>query len=77
MVTARSAATVAENKPVYSVPVYTQSNMNGNTMAHKNEDAISILLPAFDHLVVLFFCSFVVHREERPRAVTEAKFPLR
>ena len=53
----RSAATAAENKPVYSISVYGQDNMIGDTKTHKNEDPISILLPAFDHLVVFFLCS--------------------
>jgi hypothetical protein len=76
MVTARSAATAAENKPVYSVPVYAQKIVNGNARTHKDEDAISIFLPALDHLVVLFLCGFGVYGEERPRAVTKVGFSL-
>jgi hypothetical protein len=45
--------------------------VNGNTRTHKNEDAISIFLPALGHLVVLFLRGFGVYREERFRAVTE------
>jgi hypothetical protein len=41
-------------------------------MTHKNEDSISIFLPALDHLLVLFLCSFGIYGEERSRAVTEA-----
>ena len=73
----RSAATAAENKPVYSISVYGQDNMIGDTKTHKNEDPISILLPAFDHLVVFFLCSLGVYGEERSRAVTEVRFSLR
>jgi hypothetical protein len=51
--------------------------MNGNTRTHKNENAISIFLPALDHLVVLFLCSFGVYGEEWTRAVTEVGFSLR
>jgi hypothetical protein len=47
--------------------------MNGNTRTYKNEDAISIFLPALDHLVVLFLCGFGVYGEERSRAVTKAR----
>jgi hypothetical protein len=45
--------------------------MNVNTRTHKNEDPISILLPALDHLIVLVLCGFGVYGEERSRAVTE------
>jgi hypothetical protein len=41
---------------------------------HENEDAISILLPSLDHLVVFIICGLGVYREERPRAVTELGF---
>jgi hypothetical protein len=75
-VTARSAATAAENRPVYGVLVYAQDNMSADTRTHENEDRISIFLPALDHLVVLFLCGFGVYGEERPRAVTEIGFPL-
>ena len=50
--------------------------MNANTMTHKNEDPISIFLPALDHLVILFLCFFGVYGEERSRAVTEVGFSL-
>jgi hypothetical protein len=74
---ARSAATVAENKPVYGVPVYAQSSININMRTHKKKDPISIFLPALDHLVVLVLCNFGVYREKGPRAVTEVGFSLR
>jgi hypothetical protein len=50
--------------------------MNGDTRTHEDEDSISILLPAFDHLVVFFLCSLGVHGEERLRAVTKVGFYL-
>jgi hypothetical protein len=50
--------------------------MNVDTGTHENEDAISILLPAFDHLVVFILCNVGVYGEEFPRAVTEVGFPL-
>jgi hypothetical protein len=34
-------------------------------MTHKNENAISILLPTADHLLVLFLCGLGVYGEER------------
>jgi hypothetical protein len=74
---ARSAATEAENKPVYGAPVYAQDNMNDDARTHEDDDPFSILLPAFDHLVVFFLCDLGVHGEERPRAVTKVEFSLR
>ena len=60
-VTESNAVTAAENKPVYSAPVYGQGNMNADTRTHENEDPVSILLPAFNHLVVFIFCSLGVY----------------
>ena len=54
MDTASSAATAAENKPAYNVLVNVQRAMDADTRTYKNEHAISILLPALGHLVVLF-----------------------
>jgi len=54
--TASSAATVAENRPVYSATGYVQSNENGKKITHENEDSIGIFLPAVGHLVVFFLC---------------------
>ena len=50
--------------------------MNGDTglRTHKYEDAFSILLPAFDHLVVSILCSLGVQGEERTGAVSEDGF---
>ena len=70
-VTARSAATTAANRPVYSVPVYAQHNVNADTKTHENEDTISIFLAALDHIDVLFLCGFGVYGEKWFRAVTE------
>ena len=50
--------------------------MNVDTMTHENEDAISVILPAFDHLVVFSLCNAGVYREELPRAVNELGFLL-
>jgi hypothetical protein len=50
--------------------------MNADTRTHENEDGISILLPAFDHLVVFILCNVGVYGEELPRAVTKVGFPL-
>jgi hypothetical protein len=44
---------------------------------HENEDSISILLPALDHLVVLIVRGLGVYGEEWPGAVTEVGFSLR
>lgn len=55
--TASNTATAAENKPVYGVPVDVHNNENGETKTHKNENAISILLPAVGHLIVFFLCN--------------------
>jgi hypothetical protein len=57
MDTASSAATAAENRPVYSATVCVCSNENGDTMTHENEDSIGIFLPAVGHLVVFFLCN--------------------
>ena len=73
---ARRAATEAENRPVYGAPVYAQDNTNGDTRAHEDEDAISILLPAFNHLIVFLLRNLGVHGEERLRAVTKVGFSL-
>jgi hypothetical protein len=51
--------------------------MNADTRTHENEYPVSVLLPAVDHLVVLFLCDLGVHGEERPRAVTKVGFSLR
>ena len=40
--------------------------MIGDTVTHENEDPISILLPAIDHLVVFFLCNLGIYREEWP-----------
>jgi hypothetical protein len=72
-VTARRAATAAENRPVYSIPVYVRKYMNAGTGTYKNENPISILLPTLNHLVVLFLCGLGVDGEEQSRAVTEAR----
>ena len=66
MVTARRAATAAENKPVYIMPIYVKKYMNLDTRTYKNENAISVLLPTLDHLVVLLICGLGVYGEERP-----------
>jgi hypothetical protein len=50
--------------------------MDANTRTHENEDSISILLPALDHLVVFVICGLGVNGEERPGAVTEVGLPL-
>ena len=50
--------------------------MIGDTRTHENEDPVSILLPAINHLVVFFLCSLGVYGEERSRAVTEVGFSL-
>ena len=50
--------------------------MNADTWTHENEDGISILLPAFDHLVVFILCGIGVYGEEFSRAVTEVGFSL-
>ena len=71
----RSAETATENKPVYSVSVYAQGFMDGDTRTDENEDPISIFLPTLDHLVV-FICSLGVYEKERPGAATEAGFSL-
>jgi hypothetical protein len=70
--TARSAATAVENKPVYSVRVNAYDSENSCVVTHKNEDAIGVFLPAFDFLIVFFFCYLGIQREERPRAITES-----
>ena len=57
----------AENRPVYSVPDYAQCSINANTRTYKDEDPFSILLPALDHLRVIFFCGFGAYEEERCR----------
>ena len=51
--------------------------MKANTMTHKNEDAISIFLPALGHLVILFLCCFRVYGEEQSRAVGKARISKR
>jgi len=48
--------------------------VNGRT--YEDEDAISILLPAVDHLVVFFPCELRIHGKDWPRAVTEVGLPL-
>ena len=77
MVTPRSAATAAENRPVYCVPIYEQGSVNGNRRTHKNEDAISIVFPALGVLIIFFLCSFGVYGEEGSGAVTEIGMHLR
>ena len=78
MVTASSTATVAENKPVYGVPIYDYMHLNIDTVTstHKNEQAFSVLLPAFGHLIIISLCNLRIEGKEWSRAVTEAGFPL-
>jgi hypothetical protein len=45
--------------------------MGADARTHKNEDPISVFLPALDLLVVVYLCSRGVKGKERPRAVTE------
>jgi hypothetical protein len=45
--------------------------MDADARTHKNEDSISVFLPALDFLVIVYLCSRGVKGEERPRAVTE------
>jgi hypothetical protein len=75
-VTARSAATAAENRPVYSVPIFAQSSIDVNMSTHNDEDPISIFLPAFNHLPILLLCDFGVYGKKWSRAITEAGFSL-
>jgi hypothetical protein len=35
-------------------------------MTHKKENAVSILLPTLNHLVILFLCGLGVYGEEGP-----------
>jgi hypothetical protein len=67
-VTASSAATAAENKPVCSFPCcYVQGKIDADTAeTHENEEPFGIFLPAIGHLVVLILCGLGVHGEERP-----------
>ncbi len=44
---------------------------------HENEDAISVLLPAFSPLVVFFPCILGIDGEERSRLTTRNWIPLR
>ena len=67
-----SPATAAENKPVYSFPVYWVQR-NEYTRTHENEDYISISSPALGHLVVFFFCNLGIHREERSRSIPKVE----
>ena len=73
----RSAATAAENRPVYKILVYAQDDTNPETRTHEDKDPVSIPLPAFDHFVVFFLCSLGIHGKEGLRAVTEVGFYLR
>ena len=66
MVTARRAATAAENKPVYIIPIYVKVYMNVDTRTYKNENAISVLLPTLDHLVILLIRGLGVYGEKGP-----------
>ena len=50
--------------------------LDANTRTHENENPVSILLPAFDHLLVFFLSSPGVYGEERSRAVAEDEFSL-
>jgi hypothetical protein len=50
---------------------------DADTRTHEKEDAISILLPSLDHLVVLVICNLGVHGKEWPGAVAEVGFSLR
>jgi hypothetical protein len=57
MVTLRNAATAAENKPAYIVPISAGINVNVDMRTHENEDPIGILLQALERLVVFLLCS--------------------
>ena len=72
----RSAATAAENRPVYRILVYAQDDTNPETRTHEDKDPVSIPLPAFNHLVVFFLCGLGIHGKEGLRAVTEVGFYL-
>jgi hypothetical protein len=50
--------------------------MDADMRTHKNENSVSIFLPALNHLVVFIICSLGVHREERTGAVTEVELPM-
>ena len=48
------------------VYVYMLRQTNVDTMTHKNENSISILLPTLNHLSILILCSLGVYGEEGP-----------
>ena len=65
IVTARSAAIVAENKPVYVFQL--RHAIAGREMrAHKNQDPVCILLAVFGIALVLFLSSVGIHGIEWP-----------
>ena len=64
MDTASSAATEAENNPVYSFLCY--ESMDGDVRTHENEDAISVLCPAVSHLIIFFLCNLRIHGKDGP-----------
>jgi hypothetical protein len=72
-----SAATAAENKPVYIVPYYAQIHMYDDMRTYKNKNPIGIFSPAIGHLVVCFLCSLGVHGKQRLRIILEVGFSLR
>ena len=55
MDTARSVATAAENRPVYSVSVNARMGTTSDMWSYEYEDSVGVLLPAVGHLVVFFF----------------------
>ena len=64
-VTAANVATVAENNPVYNCEWMCEMTVEGKLGTDKDEDAVSIFLPAFGDLVIFFLCHLAVHIEER------------
>jgi len=70
MDTAKSPATAAENKPVYSVLVNSYGSESYDVVTDKNEDAIGVFLPAVHFLIVFIRCYLRIQGEEHLRAIT-------
>ena len=53
-----------------------KGSMNIDTRTYEDKNSLSIFLPAFDHLVVFFYCGLGIQGEDRLRAVTNVRFYL-
>jgi hypothetical protein len=60
-----TVTTAAENKPAYRLLVDARNKVEPDLKTHENQYPISIFLPPFGHLIVIFLCNLGIHVKDR------------